>query len=107
MNKYIPYIVIGSIIALIGAVQVFPSISWQVVTLEEITVRKHKEMNNQQKQIDSDNLRTIEDCHAYSLSKSKYPEKYKSLYLECYEKWRKPDVLKSKYNLYASGSQSK
>lgn len=107
MNKYIPYIVIWSIIAIIGAVQVFPAISWQVITIEQITARKHQEMNNLQKEIDSDNLKTITDCHTYSLSKSKYPEQYKKHYSECYEKWRKPDVLKSKYNLYASGSQKK
>jgi len=102
--KYLTINNIAYIIVFFAIGSVLYTFAEPTITQEQIEARRHQEMINSQKDIDKDNLRTITDCHDYSLSKSKYPEEYIKLRSACYEKWKKPDIFKDKKFIYASGS---
>lgn len=67
-----------------------------VLTPVQIQERKTAEMLKDQSRIDIDNLKTLSDCHEFAEKNSKYPEQYLKIRSECYEKWKKPDIIQDK-----------
>lgn len=100
-NKYtspIHKVALLGVVWVMIAAAVYAYASTPTLTLEEIEQRKVSEMLEQQKKIDADNLKTLSDCHDIAEKQARYPDEYLVIRSECYEKWKKPDVLKGSIN---------
>ena len=100
-NKYtspIKSIATLGVIALLIGFGFYTYASTPSLTLEEIEMRKTAEMLKAQTQIDMDNLKTLSDCHDIAEREARYPDEYMVIRSECYEKGKKPDVLKGEIN---------
>lgn len=100
-NKYtspIHKIALLGIIGVMVAAWVYAYEYSPTLSLEQIEQRRVAEMLEAQTQIDKDNLKTLSDCHDIAEKEARYPDEYLVIRSECYEKWKKPDILKGSIN---------
>lgn len=105
-NKYTsPILRIAPIVALVAMAWavIYSYATPNTLTLEEIESRRVQEMLQAQTQIDKDNLKTLSDCHDAAEKQARYPDEYLVIRSECYQKWKKPDVLSG--TIDASGNK--
>lgn len=71
---------------------------------EEIASQRRAEIIEAQKSIDTDNLQTMKDCSRYAEKEARYPDELIVIRDECYDKGKKPDLIKGEID--ANGNKS-